>query len=146
MFYVMSAYQLRGCNEHGGHTAKACPEKEEGLARPDLREWLASWKHTFLKVNAIGTSDSKTPALRHLVQGLNIPLLLKRLWTKDCLSQLLIRWWVGWWWQSHPSATTEMMDEPERPGREAQPFSCIHLLFPVSLGLCLCLSHSAANQ
>jgi hypothetical protein len=39
-----------------------------------------------------------------------------------------------------------MIDEPGKTGSEAQPLSKIHLLFPISLGLCLCLSRAAANQ
>lgn len=45
-----------------------------------------------------------------------------------------------------PITTLEMIDEPEKPGSEAQPLSRIHLLFLISLSLCLSLSHTAANQ
>lgn len=46
----------------------------------------------------------------------------------------------------HLSDTMEMIDEPPKPGSEAQPLSQIHLLFPISFCLCLCLSQTAANQ
>lgn len=69
---------------------------KERLARPQPERMDRSHKHTFLRSTEIETSDYKTPNLRHFVQGMNIPLLLKVLETRECLSQLQTLWWVGW--------------------------------------------------